>query len=84
MHHILAKGGGVFCSPLARGAPPKLRCLYEVFPLAFVIEAAGGAPHDGRGPALARVLAAHDERGGVCLGSAGEVARCAAAMEAGV
>ncbi|PRW59000.1 Sedoheptulose-1,7- chloroplastic [Chlorella sorokiniana] len=49
LHHILAKGGGVFCNPTSPTAPAKLRCLYETFPLALVAEAAGGATHDGTG-----------------------------------
>jgi sedoheptulose-bisphosphatase len=81
VHHALAKGGGVFCSPTAAGAPAKLRLLYEVLPLAFVAEAAGGAATAAGGePALDRALRRHDERAGVCLGSAEEVARCDAAM----
>lgn len=36
------QGGGVFCNPASPGAPAKLRVLYECWPLAFVIEAAGG------------------------------------------
>ncbi len=81
VHHALAKGGGVFCSPTAAGAPAKLRLLYEVLPLAFVAEAAGGAATAaGGGAALDRALRRHGERAGVCLGSAEEVARCDAAM----
>ena len=56
----------------------------QVLPLAFVVEAAGGASHDGAGSALDRTLASHDERGIVCLGSADEVVRCEAAMSAGL
>lgn len=83
MHHILAKGGGVFCNPASAAAPPKLRLLYEVLPLAFVVEAAGGASFDGRGSALDAAPPSHDARGVVCLGSAAEVERCAPAMRAG-
>ena len=78
-----AQGGGVFCSPTSASAPPKLRCLYETFPLALLIEAAGGSSHDGRGSVLDQDLLSHDQRGALCLGSAAEVAKCLPAMQAG-
>ncbi len=49
VHHILAKGGGVFCAPASAAHPPKLRLLFEAAPMAFVVEAAGGASSDGDG-----------------------------------
>lgn len=38
VHHILTKGQGVFCSAGGTVAKPKLRCAYEVFPLAYIVE----------------------------------------------
>ena len=38
VHHILAKGGGVFCNPASAATPAKLRLVYECAPLAFIIE----------------------------------------------
>ena len=38
VHHILAKGGGVFCNPASAAAPAKLRLVYETAPLAFILE----------------------------------------------
>ena len=38
VHHILAKGGGVFCNPVSAATPAKLRLVYECAPLAFIIE----------------------------------------------
>jgi fructose-1,6-bisphosphatase I len=47
-HRNLVKGG-VFLYPATQSAPQgKLRVLYEAFPLAFVVEAAGGSATDGR------------------------------------
>lgn len=80
VHMLLTKGHGVFANPVSPGAPPKLRSLYECLPLALVVEAAGGAAIDGEGEVLDGVLAGHDQRRSVCLGSRGEVARCRAAM----
>lgn len=81
VHHMLTKGQGVFCSPDASSAPAKLRAAYEVFPLAYIIEAAGGASSDGRGSALARTLQTTDDRCPICLGSVEEVERASEAME---
>jgi sedoheptulose-bisphosphatase len=83
VHHILAKGGGVFCNPASSGAPAKLRVLYECLPLAFCIEAAGGASLGvgGLGSALDHKLVRHDDRSGICLGSVAEVENCRAAMQ---
>ncbi|KAI3438745.1 hypothetical protein D9Q98_001164 [Chlorella vulgaris] len=81
LHHILAKGGGVFCNPTSPTAPAKLRCLYECAPLALITEAAGGSSHNGQGSALDAVLSAHDQRSPLCLGSADEVAQCLPAMQ---
>lgn len=73
---MLVKGCGVFASPASASAPAKLRLLYEVLPMAFLVEAAGGASSDGREVSvLSRVVEALDERTPVCLGSKGEVAR---------
>jgi sedoheptulose-bisphosphatase len=84
VHHIVAKGGGVFCNPRSASAPAKLRCLYEVLPLAFVVEAAGGgSTTDGENSALDVVLRGHDDRSTVCLGSIEEVQRSRMAMGAG-
>lgn len=84
VHHMLCKGGGVFCSPCGPRTPAKLRCLYELLPLSFVVEAAGGASHDGAGSVLDVPLPSHDARGVVALGSAAEVARCVPALRAGI
>ena len=84
VHHILAKGGGVFCNPASHAAPAKLRVLYECLPLAFCIEAAGGASLGplGRGSMLEYKLLSHDDRSTICLGSRNEVEKCKAAMQA--
>lgn len=80
---LCLQGGGVFCNPKSPSSPAKLRVLYETLPLAFVVEAAGGASFDGAGSALDRRLQGHDDRSIVCLGSKEEVAKCTAAMQGG-
>ncbi len=48
VHRNLLKGG-LFLYPATTSSPKgKLRMLYEAFPLAFMVEAAGGAATDGR------------------------------------
>ena len=41
--HLLTKSNGIFCSPISEKAPAKLRLLFEVAPIAAIVEAAGGA-----------------------------------------
>ena len=69
VHHILTAGGGVFCSPASESAKAKLRLLYECAPLAFVVEAAGGASHSGSGSVLDQRIDAVDTRTVISLGS---------------
>ena len=48
IHQILCKGGGLFSCPATKSSPNgKLRAFFEVFPLAFVIEKAGGFSTNG-------------------------------------
>lgn len=48
LHQILIKGGGLFSYPATSDAPEgKLRKLFEVFPLAFIYEKAGGVASNG-------------------------------------
>ncbi len=49
LHQILIKGGGLFSYPATEDAPSgKLRRLFEVFPMSFIYEQAGGEAIDGR------------------------------------
>lgn len=83
VNHILSKGGGIFCSPASTSAPPKLRLLYECAPVAFVIEAAGGASHDGRGSVLDQIVVAADQRTVFCVGSPKLVQASIASLQGG-
>lgn len=48
LHQILIKGGGLFSYPATQDAPNgKLRKLFEVFPMSFIYEQAGGEAIDG-------------------------------------
>ncbi len=75
LHRILLKGG-VFLYPAdARPGYEKghLRLLYEAFPIAFLMEQAGGAATDGDGPILDRTPAEIHEKTPLVFGSAAEV-----------
>ncbi|MBM0637054.1 class 1 fructose-bisphosphatase [Campylobacter sp. VicNov18] len=53
INQILLKGGGIFSYPATQDAPQgKLRMLFEVFPLAYIIEKAGGKTSDGNNQSL--------------------------------
>ena len=69
VHHILSKSGGVFSYP----HPAKLRLLYEVAPMSYVVEAAGGASLAAGGSALHMPITSLDERTDITLGSKEEV-----------
>jgi sedoheptulose-bisphosphatase len=73
--HMLVKGHGVYVSPVVGGKGAKLRRLYELCPIALIIECAGGRavdPVDGT-DILSRTVADEDERGGLLCGNAEEV-----------
>jgi len=73
--HALVKGHGVYLSPVTGVSKAKLRRLYELCPLALVVECAGGRaadPNDGS-DILARELGNCDERGGLVCGTKEEV-----------
>ena len=53
INQILLKGGGLFSYPATKNSPNgKLRAYFEVFPLAFIIEKAGGKTSDGKNNSL--------------------------------
>ncbi|CAN0541845.1 unnamed protein product, partial [Ectocarpus sp. 8 AP-2014] len=52
VNQIMVKGKGIFVNPASAAAPAKLRVLYEVGPIAYLIEKAGGKSSDGENSAL--------------------------------
>ncbi|KAJ5924322.1 sedoheptulose-1-7-bisphosphatase [Penicillium verhagenii] len=73
--HALVKGHGVYLSPVTGASEAKLRRLYELFPVALVVECAGGKaidPSTGE-DILSRTLENCDERAGLVCGTAEEV-----------
>lgn len=73
--HALVKGHGVYLSPVTGASEAKLRRLYELFPIALIVECAGGKaidPLDGE-DILSRPLEDCDETAGLICGTAEEV-----------
>jgi sedoheptulose-bisphosphatase len=73
--HALVKGHGVYISPVTEKSPPKLRRLYELAPIALVMECAGGAALDSATGkrVLETSIEDTDERGGLICGNREEV-----------
>lgn len=73
---LLTRRGGVFLSPVSNSAKAKLRVLYEVMPMALLVESAGGAAVDEKCKrVLSRSVSGMDERCGLVCGEGGEVQR---------
>jgi fructose-1,6-bisphosphatase I/sedoheptulose-1,7-bisphosphatase len=76
-HRILMRGG-VFLYPRDTkdpSRPGRLRLLYEINPISFLIEQAGGLASTGRGRVMEVVPTALHQRVGFVFGSADEVQR---------
>lgn len=72
--HRTIKYGGIFLYPRTTDSPNgKLRVLYECFPMAFIIELAGGAASDGHKPMLDVVPSGLHVRSPIYLGSKSDV-----------
>ncbi|ROT39930.1 fructose-1-6-bisphosphatase [Sodiomyces alkalinus F11] len=73
--HALVQGHGLYVSPVTGSTRAKLRRLYELCPVALVMECVGGKavdPASGNG-ILERAVADCDERGGLVCGNREEV-----------
>jgi len=76
INQILIKGKGVFLYPHLQGKPQgKLRLLFELNPMAFLMEQAGGAASNGKERILDLTPEHIDDRAPIFIGSKDEVAR---------
>ncbi|KMZ58069.1 Fructose-bisphosphatase [Zostera marina] len=75
VNQIIVKEKGVFTNVISPSAKAKLRLLFEVAPLGFLIEKAGGHSSDGTQSVLDKVITALDERTQVAYGSKNEIIR---------
>lgn len=75
INQILIKGKGVFLYPHLLGAPHgKLRLLYELYPMAYLVEQAGGAASTGKARILDIIPGKIDDRAPVFIGCKDDVA----------
>lgn len=80
--HALVKGHGVYISPVTDTSKAKLRRLYELAPVALVVECAGGSAIDSVSGerVLERIIRDTDERGGLVCGNEEDVDRVRKAL----
>jgi len=75
VNQVLMKGAGIFFYPHLQNAPKgKLRLLFELNPMAFLVEQAGGAASDGRQRILDLVPEKFDDRSPFFCGCKEDVA----------
>ncbi|MFT4033609.1 MAG: class 1 fructose-bisphosphatase [Siphonobacter sp.] len=68
-HRNLLKGGIYLYPPTLKAPNGKLRLLYECYPLAFLVEQAGGMATDGRQRLLSVPIRTLHQRSPLCIGS---------------
>jgi fructose-1,6-bisphosphatase I len=82
INQILIKSGGIFTYPAVKNNPNgKLRLLFELQPMAFLMEAAGGVATDGIRPILDIPVEDLGQRSPVYIGSRYEVEKARAFLE---
>jgi sedoheptulose-bisphosphatase len=75
VNQMMVKGKGVFVNVNSPNTKSKLRTLYEVAPIGYLIEKAGGKSSDGEKSVLDIMIEQTVQTSQVCYGSAEEVAR---------
>ncbi|PSS34495.1 Sedoheptulose-1,7-bisphosphatase [Actinidia chinensis var. chinensis] len=75
VNQIIVKEKGIFTNVTSPTAKAKLRLLFEVAPLGFLIEKAGGFSSDGKQSVLDKVIVNLDDRTQVAYGSKNEIIR---------
>ena len=74
INQVLMKGKGIFMYPALNGSPNgKLRLLFELNPMAYLIENAGGAATNGTVPILDLKPQSLDQRAPIYIGCADDV-----------
>lgn len=74
INQVLMKGKGIFMYPALKDTPNgKLRLLFELNPMAFLLEQAGGAATNGKTPILDIVPEGLDQRSPIYIGCREEV-----------
>jgi fructose-1,6-bisphosphatase I len=74
INQVLMKGKGIFMYPALNGSPNgKLRLLFELNPMAYLVEQAGGAATNGSVPILDLKPESLDQRAPIYIGCADDV-----------
>ena len=74
INQVIIKRGGVFTYPALRKSPQgKLRLLFELQPMAFIVEQAGGKATDGKEDILSLQVISINQRSPIYIGSTTEV-----------
>ena len=74
INQVIIKRGGVFTYPALKKSPQgKLRLLFELQPMAFIVEQAGGKATDGKEDILSLKVTSVNQRSPIYIGSAAEV-----------
>ena len=74
INQVLIKRGGLFTYPALKKSPQgKLRLLFELQPMAFIMEQAGGKATDGKQDILSVKVTSVNQRSPIYIGSAKEV-----------
>jgi fructose-1,6-bisphosphatase len=75
--HVFMKGAGIFTSISYKDkCKPKLRFLYEIAPISFLCEMAGGSTSDGKISIMDVACTGYNHIHDIIMGSSDEVARC--------
>jgi fructose-1,6-bisphosphatase I len=75
INQVIIKRGGLFTYPALKKSPQgKLRLLFELQPMAFIVEQAGGRATDGKEDILSLKVASVNQRAPIYIGSVAEVA----------
>jgi fructose-1,6-bisphosphatase I len=83
INQVLIKKGGVFTYPALKKSPKgKLRLLFELQPMAFIIEQAGGMATNGREDILSIKVEELHQRSPIYIGSRSEVEKARAFLTA--
>jgi fructose-1,6-bisphosphatase I len=83
INQVLMKGKGLFMYPALNGSPNgKLRVLFELNPMAFIIENAGGAASNGHIPILDLHPESLDQRAPVYIGCKEDVSKAMSFVKA--
>lgn len=81
IYQLFIKETGVFCCLVSKNGPAKLRYLYEVAPLGYLVEKAGGRSTDGYKSVLDIEVTSYMQKGPIAVGTDEEIKRVEEAVK---